>query len=141
MNKIMLIGNVGKEPDVRYFDADQSVATFPLATTERGYTLPNGTQVPDRTDWHNVVLWRGLAKLAEKYIHKGDKLYVEGKIQYRHYDDNKGKNHFICEVVVDNIELLSPRTVQPGKNLSDNVNKQTNNPTNEANGNEENLPF
>lgn len=65
MNKIMLIGNVGKEPVVRYYDHDQAVATFSLATTERGYTLPNGTQVPDRTDWHNIVLYRGLAKIVE----------------------------------------------------------------------------
>ena len=79
MNKVMLIGNVGKEPEVKYYEADQAVATFPLATTEKGYTLPNGTVVPDRTDWHNVVLWRGLAKVAERYIHKGDKVYIEGK--------------------------------------------------------------
>ena len=73
MNKIMLIGNVGKEPTVRYYDHDQAVATFPLATTERGYTLQNGTQVPDRTDWHNIVMYRGLAKIVERYVHKGDK--------------------------------------------------------------------
>ena len=70
----MLIGNVGKEPDVKYYDADQAVAQFPLATTERGYMLPNGTRVPDRTDWHNIVMWRELAKIAERYVHKGDKL-------------------------------------------------------------------
>ena len=64
----MLIGNVGKEPDVRYYDADQAVAQFPLATTERGYTLPNGTHVPDRTDWHNIVMWKNLAKKAERCI-------------------------------------------------------------------------
>lgn len=109
MNKIMLIGNVGKEPDLRYYDADQAVATFSLATTERGYTLPNGTVVPDRTDWHNVVLWRGLAKVAEKYIHKGDKLYVEGKMQYRTYSDQKGHQHFVAEVIGENIELLTSR--------------------------------
>ncbi len=109
MNKIMLIGNVGKEPDLRYYDADQAVATFSLATTERGYTLPNGTVVPDRTDWHNVVLWRGLAKVAEKYIHKGDKLYVEGKMQYRTYNDQKGHQHFVAEVIGENIELLTSR--------------------------------
>ena len=66
MNKVMLIGNVGKEPDVKYYDADQAVAQFPLATTERGYVLPNGTRVPDRTDWHNIVMWRELAKIAER---------------------------------------------------------------------------
>ena len=77
MNKVMLIGNVGRDPEVRYFEADQCVASFTLATTERGYVLPNGTSVPDRTDWHNIVLFKGLAKYAEKYIHKGDKIYIE----------------------------------------------------------------
>ncbi|MCD8291481.1 MAG: single-stranded DNA-binding protein, partial [Prevotella sp.] len=71
MNKIMLIGNVGKDPIVRYYDRDQAVATITLATTERGYTLQNGTQVPDRTDWHNIVFNRGLAKVVERYVRKG----------------------------------------------------------------------
>ena len=64
----MLIGNVGKEPDVRYYDTDQAVAQFPLATTERGYTLQNGTKVPDHTDWHNLVVWRGLAKVVDSML-------------------------------------------------------------------------
>lgn len=109
MNKVMLIGNVGKEPEVKYYDADQAVATFPLATTEKGYTLANGTVVPDRTDWHNIVLWKGLAKVAEKFIHKGDKVYVEGKIRYRSYDDQKGMRRYVTEVYGDNLELLSPK--------------------------------
>ena len=113
MNKVMLIGNVGKEPDIRYYDADQAVATFPLATTERGYTLPNGTSVPERTDWHNIVLWRGLAKIAERYVHKGDKLFVEGRIRYRSYDDQKGVRRFVTEIMVENMELLSPKSQQP----------------------------
>lgn len=113
MNKVMLIGNVGKEPDIRYYDADQAVATFPLATTERGYTLPNGTSVPERTDWHNLVLWRGLAKIAERYVHKGDKLFVEGRIRYRSYDDQKGVRRFVTEIMVENMELLSPKSQQP----------------------------
>lgn len=113
MNKVMLIGNVGKEPDIRYYVADQAVATFPLATTERGYTLPNGTSVPERTDWHNIVLWRGLAKIAERYVHKGDKLFVEGRIRYRSYDDQKGVRRFVTEIMVENMELLSPKSQQP----------------------------
>lgn len=108
----MLIGNVGKEPDIRYYDADQAVATFPLATTERGYTLPNGTQVPEHTDWHNLVMWRSLAKIAEKYIHKGDKIYVEGRIRYSNYDDRKGVRQVRTEVIVEKLELLSPKPVQ-----------------------------
>ena len=105
----MLIGNVGVEPEVRYVDRDVAVATVRLGTTEKGYTLANGTTVPDRTDWHNLVLWRGLAKVVEKYVHKGDKLYVEGKIRNRSYDDKQGVKRYITEVYVDNMELLSPR--------------------------------
>ena len=105
----MLIGNVGKEPDVKYYDADQAVAQFPLATTERGYVLQNGTRVPDRTDWHNIVMWRELAKIAERYVHKGDKIYVEGRIRYRYYDDKKGQRRFIAEIYADNMELLTPK--------------------------------
>lgn len=112
MNKVMLIGNVGKEPDVKYYDADQAVAQFPLATTERGYVLQNGTRVPDRTDWHNIVMWGNLAKIAEKYVHKGDKLYIEGRIRYRYYDDKKGQRRFVTEIYADNMELLTSRQAQ-----------------------------
>ena len=114
VNKVILIGNVGKDPDVRYLDSGVAVATFSLATTERGYTLQNGTQVPDRTEWHNIVLWRGLAQTAEKYVHKGDKLYIEGKIRSRSYDDQNGVKRSIVEIFVDNMEMLTPRgTAQP----------------------------
>lgn len=111
MNKVMLIGNVGKEPDVRYFEADQAVAQITLATTERGYTLQNGTQVPDHTDWHTIVFYRGLAKVVEKYVHKGDKLYVEGRIRYRSYDDQRGIKRYVTEILVDNMEMLTPKNV------------------------------
>lgn len=113
MNKVMLIGNVGIDPDIHYYDQDQAVAQVRLATTERGYTLPNGTQVPDRTDWHTVIFYKGLAKVVEKYVRKGDKLYVEGRIRYRSYDDKKGNRRFLTEIYADNMELLSPkRTVE-----------------------------
>ena len=110
VNKVILIGNVGKDPDVRYLDNGVAVATFSLATTERGYTLQNGTQVPDRTEWHNIVLWRGLAQTAEKYVHKGDKLYIEGKIRSRSYDDQNGVKRNIVEIFADNMEMLTPRS-------------------------------
>lgn len=114
VNKVILIGNVGKDPDVRYLDNGVAVATFSLATTERGYTLQNGTQVPDRTEWHNIVLWRGLAQTAEKYVHKGDKLYIEGKIRSRSYDDQNGVKRNIVEIFADNMEMLTPRgAMQP----------------------------
>lgn len=112
LNKVQLIGNVGKEPEVRYLDSGVAVATFSLVTTDRAYTLPNGTQVPERTEWHNIVLWRGLAETAEKYVHKGDKLYIEGKIRSRSYDDQNGVKRYVVEIFGDNMEMLTPRTVQ-----------------------------
>ena len=107
MNRVLLIGNVGREPEIKYYEADQCVASFTFATTERGYTLPNGTVVPDRTDWHNIVLFKALAKYAEKYIHKGDKLYIEGRIRYRSYDDKKGMRRYVTEIYGDNLEWLA----------------------------------
>ncbi len=109
MNKAMLIGNVGAEPEVRYYDADQAVAQVRLATTEKGYTLKNGTRVPDHTDWHNLVFYHRLAKVVEQYVHKGDKLYVEGRIRYRSYDDKKGQTRYVTDIIVENMEMLTPR--------------------------------
>lgn len=106
----MLIGNVGQEPEVRYLDGGTCVAQVRLATTERGYTLQNGTTVPDRTEWHTVIFWRKLAETVEKYVHKGDKLYVEGKIQSRTYDDKRtGQRRQVVEIMADNLEMLSPK--------------------------------
>ena len=105
----MLIGNVGKEPEVKYIDHGVCVASVTLATTERAYKLKDGTEVPERTEWHNIVLWRGLAEVVEKYVHKGDRLYVEGKIQSRDWTDRQGIARKSIDIVVDNMELLSPK--------------------------------
>ena len=113
MNKVMLIGNVGQDPEVRYVEQGVAVARIRLATTERGYTLQNGTQVPDHTDWHNVILWRKLAEVVEKYVHKGDKLYIEGRIRYTTYDDKQGQRRFVTEIWADNMEMLTPRATTP----------------------------
>lgn len=113
VNKVILIGNVGREPNVRYYDREQAVASVTLATTERGYQLQNGTQVPDRTEWHNLVFWGGIAKTVEKYVHKGDKLYVEGTLRSRSYDDKNGVSRTILEIYVNNMEMLS-RNPQQG---------------------------
>jgi len=113
MNKVMLIGNVGQEPEVRYVDQGVAVARVRLATTERGYTLQNGTQVPEHTDWHNVILWRRLAEVVEKYVHKGDKLYIEGRIRYTTYDDKQGQKRYATEIWADNMEMLTPKANTP----------------------------
>ena len=113
LNKVMLIGNVGAEPEVRYVEQGVAVGSLRIATTERGYTLQNGTQVPDRTEWHNVVAWRKQAEFVEKYVHKGDKLYIEGSLRTRSYDDRNGVKKYVTEVWADNIEFLSsPRGTQ-----------------------------
>jgi single stranded DNA-binding protein (ssb) len=109
VNKVILLGNVGKDPDVKYFDSGQAVATFSIATTERGYTLPNGTQVPERTDWHNIVASNRIAQVVDKYVHKGDKLYIEGKLRTRSYNDKAGAQRYITEVYVENMEMLTPK--------------------------------
>lgn len=112
VNKVILLGHVGKDPEVRSLEGGIKVATFSLATTEKGYKMQNGTQVPDRTEWHNIVAWRGIAETIEKYVHKGDKLYLEGKIRTRSYDDNKGVKRYVTEVFVDDMEMLSPKPQQ-----------------------------
>ena len=71
--------------------------------------MQNGTKVPEHTDWHNVVFYRGLAKIVEKYVHKGDKLYVEGRLRYRTYDDQRGIKHYVTEILADNMEMLTPK--------------------------------
>lgn len=134
MNKVMLIGNVGKDPEIRYVDAGVCVASLVLATTERGYKLQNGTEVPDRTEWHNIVLWRGLAETVEKYVKKGDKLYIEGKIHTRSYDDRNGVKRYVTEIWADAMEMLTPKQVsqpQPGQPQQSAPMEQT----------EEKLPF
>ncbi len=108
VNKVILIGNVGKDPEVRYLDKNVAVASFTMATTERGFTMQNGTQVPDRTEWHNIVAWRGLAEVAEKYVKKGTQLYIEGKIQTRSWEKD-GIKRYTTEILADNLQLLGKK--------------------------------
>jgi len=108
VNKVILVGNVGKDPEVRYLDKNVAVANLTLATTERSFTTQNGTQVPERTEWHNIVAWRGSAEYAEKYIRKGSQLYVEGKIQTRTWEKD-GIKRYITEIYVENFQLLGKK--------------------------------
>jgi single-strand DNA-binding protein len=108
VNKVILVGNVGKDPEVRYLDKNVAVANFTLATTERGYKTASGIEVPERTEWHNIVAWRGLADLSEKYIKKGSQLYIEGKLQTRSWEKD-GIKRYTTEIVADVIQLLGRR--------------------------------
>ena len=107
LNKVLLIGFVGRDPDVRYFDSGSAVANFPLATSERGYTLANGTTVPERTEWHNIVVRREQVSFVERWVKKGSGVFVEGKLRTRNYDDASGTKHYITEVHADRIEFFS----------------------------------
>ena len=108
VNKVILVGNAGRDPEVRYLEKNVAVANFTLATTDRAYTTQSGIQVPERTEWHNIVAWRGLAELAEKYIRKGSQLYIEGKIQTRSYDKD-GIKRYVTEIFADTIQLLGKK--------------------------------
>jgi single-strand DNA-binding protein len=107
LNKVILIGNVGKDPDVRYFDSGSAIANFSVATSERGYTLANGTVVPERTEWHNIVVRRDQVQFVEKWVKKGSSVYVEGKIRTRNYDDQTGVKRYITEIHADRVEFYS----------------------------------
>ena len=109
VNKVILVGNVGREPVVRYVET-RAVAEISLATTERGYTTSSGTKVEDRTEWQRLIMWDAAAETAEKYITKGTKLYVEGKLRTRNWTDRTGISHRVTEVYVDSFDILSRPT-------------------------------
>ncbi|MEJ5302512.1 MAG: single-stranded DNA-binding protein [Bacteroidales bacterium] len=103
INKVILVGNLGKDPEIHTFGDGTKKASFSLATTE-SYKDRDGKRI-DQTEWHNIVLWRGLAEIAEKYLHKGDQVYIEGKIRRREYEDN-GQKKFIYEILGENMMML-----------------------------------
>ena len=104
----MLIGNLGKDPDIQFLEGNIGVAKFSLATTET-YKDRSGKLI-SQTEWHTVVLWRGLAELAQKYLHKGSLVYIEGRLRTRNWDDKEGHRKFATEVVGDNLIMLDKRT-------------------------------
>lgn len=107
MNIVILKGNVGQDPKITTFDNGGKVAQFTLATTERGYKKQDGSETPDKTDWHNIVVRRsGLAGICEQYVKKGTPLLLTGKIRTREYQDGEGKSRYITEILVDEMELL-----------------------------------
>jgi single-strand DNA-binding protein len=107
VNKVILIGNLGKDPEVRYINETTPVANFTLATTE-SYKDKNGNR-QDITEWHNIVVWRGLAEVAEKYLKKGKQIYVEGRLRTRSWDDKEGNKRYTTEIVADNFVMLGKK--------------------------------
>lgn len=104
INKVILLGRVGKDPEIQQFDGGNK-ASFSVATTERGFTTRDGKEIPEKTEWHNIVCWKGLSTIVERFVKKGDLIYLEGKITTRSWDSDNGKK-YITEIVADNIELL-----------------------------------
>ena len=109
VNKVILVGNLGKDPEVRALENGVKVARFSLATSE-SYTDRQSGQRVDQTEWHNIVIWRGLAEVAEKYLRKGNQVYIEGKLQTRSYQDKEGVTKYSTEVVAQNMTMLGGRS-------------------------------
>ena len=108
INKVILVGNLGKDPEVRYLEGGTAVASFTLATSENYKDRSTGVR-KTITEWHNVVLWRGLAEIAEKYLRKGSQVYIEGKLKTRQWQDKDGNNRYTTEIVGDNMQMLGRR--------------------------------
>ncbi len=146
VNKVILIGNVGKDPEIRHLDSGVAVANFSLATSE-SYTAKNGDRV-STTEWHNIVLWRGLADVAEKYVKKGMQLYIEGKIRSRSYDDKDGNKRYITEIYGDVMRMLTSKDSAGSASESKATDSPSSGPSNyeepdleDPGGEEDDLPF
>ena len=107
VNKVILVGNLGKDPEVRHLESGVAVASFTLATSET-YRDRNSGEKKTLTEWHNIVLWRGLAEISEKYLHKGDQIYLEGRLRSRSWESDSG-TRYITEIVGDNMVMLGGR--------------------------------
>lgn len=129
VNKVILIGNLGKDPEVRRLENGGIVANFPIATSET-YTDRATGERKDTTDWHNIVVWRGLAEVVEKYVRKGQKVYVEGKLKTRSWTDQAGATRYTTEIVADELTILTPRN-ESGNSQQANQTTQAPYPTNE----------
>ncbi len=117
VNKVILVGNLGKDPELRYTSSGTAVATFSLATSER-YKDRNGEQ-QEKTEWHNIVTWRNLAEICGKYLHKGKQVYIEGRIQTRSYDDRDGNKRYMTEIVADQMQMLGNKGDDAGRGRGD----------------------
>lgn len=132
VNKVILIGNVGNDPEVRYLDRGVAIATFNLATTERGYIMQNGTQVPDVTEWHAIVLWRNLAEWAQQNLRKSMKIYVEGKLKTRSWEKD-GQIRRKTEIIAENVQILyKPEQYRRNDNAAEPLNETPENANDEV---------
>lgn len=149
VNKVILVGNLGKDPEVRHLESGAVVANFPIATTET-YKDKSGNR-QEQTEWHNIVLWRGLAEIAEKYLRKGNQVYIEGKLRSRSWEDKDGNTRYITEVVGDNMTMLgskpnssdssSSSSPAPSNNDNSPSEKAANTPDLSSEEEDDDLPF
>lgn len=141
INKVILVGHLGKDPEVRYLEGGSAVANFTLATSE-SYKDKSGKRV-EQTEWHNIVVWRGLAEIAEKYLKKGMQIYLEGKIRSRSWDDKDGNKRYSIDIVGDTFTILGKkddRSSAEGDKASTDA-RQENNISNSSNPSTDDLPF
>lgn len=142
INKVILVGNLGKDPEVRHLEGGAVVAKFPLATSE-SYKTKDGQRI-DQTEWHNIVMWRGLAESAEKYLRKGSLVYVEGKIRTRSWDDKEGNKRYSTEIIADTMTMLSskrPEESQQGSSEQKPNTTEENQSVDTPNPSGDDLPF
>ncbi len=139
VNKVILIGNLGKDPEVRYLEGGTAVAKFTLATSENYKDKTSGER-KTLTEWHNIVVWRGLAEVAEKYLKKGSQIYIEGKLRSRQWQDKDGVNRYTTEIVADTLQMIGKKDDTSGN--AQNQSSSTSSPEIEQNNNfEDDLPF
>lgn len=137
VNKVILVGNTGADPEVRYLDGGTAVASIRLATSET-YKNKNGERIT-QTEWHSIVLWRGLAEITEKYVKKGMQLYIEGRLRTRSWDDKDGNKRYTTEIVADNMKMLSRR--DENNEQSNTQTPPSSAPLDEKEGGNDDLPF
>lgn len=145
INKVILVGHLGKDPELRYLEGNVSVASFPLATSE---TFNKDGRKVEQTEWHNIVMWRGLADVAAKYLTKGRLVYIEGKLRTRSYEDKEGIRRYTTEIVAESFNILGRRTDFENPNSNQNSTSSTTNQAQEQtvdfkenNNEEDGLPF
>jgi single-strand DNA-binding protein len=134
INKVIFVGNLGKDPEIRSLDNGVKVASFSLATSE-SYKNKEGQRV-EQTEWHNIVMWRGLAEVAEKYLKKGSQIYLEGKIRTRSWDDKEGNKRYTTEIIADTFTMLGAKREEAPRVVS-----EPETPSPAAPGPEDDLPF
>lgn len=132
VNKAIILGFLGQDPKIDTLNTGVKVASFSVATTEKGYTAQNGTQVPDKTEWHNIIAWGKLADIAGSWLKKGSRVYLEGKMRTRSYDDKNGVKRYVTEIQAENIQLLDSKQ---------SANSQQTQPEAQSTNGNDDLPF